>query len=208
MDYKDSIIENKTFNIFKQFIYNVVLSICIILVGCLVLVYGFKFRPYNVLTPSMTPVYYPGDLVVVKSQDRYAVGDVLKFSQSAILPTVHRLVAIKTIDGKTYYICHGDAVTGNKGTWHKDIEARNRLDITDMNADDVKKMYSNEIGDVQMVLLTQVEGKVVCSLRNWGTYLDFISNHKLLFIAMVVGVWCVTSALQNELDIKKARRLL
>ncbi len=46
MNYNDQILENKSFNFFKQLMYNLALSICIMLVGVLILVYGFKFALY------------------------------------------------------------------------------------------------------------------------------------------------------------------
>ena len=57
MHYNDQILENKPFNFFKQLMYNIALAICIMLVGVLILVYGFKFRLYEVLSDSQYPYF-------------------------------------------------------------------------------------------------------------------------------------------------------
>ena len=82
MNYSDEILENKSFNFFKQLMYNIVVAICIILAVCLILVYGFKFRPYEVLSNSQAPYFTVGDMVIVKGQDSYEVGDIIKFDHN------------------------------------------------------------------------------------------------------------------------------
>lgn len=190
MNYSDEILENKAFNFFKLLMYNIVLAICIILVVCLVLVYGFKFRPYEVLSDSMAPTFTTGDLVVVKAQDEYKVGDVLKFDYQGI-PTTHRLLEIREVDNTSYYLCHGD-------------------NVNDLTTEDVNAMTWEEIVDdtsVQRIKIDQIEGKVVTSFNNWGTYFNFIGDHKLLLIAIILSIWCVSATVQNEIDYKKDRRL-
>ena len=61
--------------------------------------------------------------------------------------------------------------------------------------------------NVQIVTEADIEGKVVASLNNWGSYFSFINAHKLLIIAIIVSVWCVSATIQNELDIRRTRRL-
>ena len=190
MNYSDEILENKAFNFFKQLMYNIVLAICIILVVCLVLVYGFKFRPYEVLSNSMFPVFKAGDMIVVKAQKEYVEGDILKFNNSG-LPVTHRLLEIREVDGITYYLCHGDSVS-------------------DLTQEEIKNMTWEEIkddGTIQRVQLNNIEGKVVASFNNWGSYFNFIGDHKLLIIAIIVSIWCVSATAQNEIDMKKNRRL-
>lgn len=191
MNYSDEILENKAFNFFKQLMYNIVLAICIILVVCLVLVYGFKFRPYEVLSNSMAPEFVAGDMIVVKAQKEYVEGDILKFDNAG-LPVTHRLLDIRKVDGVTYYLCHGDSVS-------------------DLTQEDVKQMSWEEVlddGTIQRVRLESIEGKVVASLKNWGSYFNFVSEHKLLIIAIIVSIWCVSATAQNEIEMKKSRRLL
>ena len=70
-------------------------------------------------------------------------------------------------------------------------------------------LYEEEI-DEQCILdtLESIEGKVVASLKNWGSYFNFVSEHKLLIIAIIVSIWCVSATAQNEIEMKKSRRLL
>lgn len=191
MNYSDEILENKAFNFFKLLMYNIVLAICIILVVCLVLVYGFKFRPYEVLSDSMAPVFTAGDMVVVKAQDEYEVGDILKFDSSGT-PTTHRLLEIREVNGTTYYLCHGD-------------------NVNDLTSEDLGNMTWEEISQdisIQRVTLPKIEGKVVASFDNWGSYFNFIGDHKLLIIAIIVSIWCVSATVQNEIEFKRDRRIL
>lgn len=204
MNYNDSILENKLFNFVKKLFYNIIISVCVLLFVALILVYGFKFRPYRVLTGSMTPVYCEGDIVVVKAQKSYNIGDTIKFDQNGY-PVTHRIVAIVTNpnDNKTYYICHGDALRHVDGTpsgeWQYDADY-----LKDMSYDEIKNLDSAE---VQFVTLNQIEGKVVIGLRRWGSYLSYISEHKLMFISMIIAIWCVSASVQNELEIGKYRRM-
>ncbi len=198
MNYYDGILENKAFKFVKQLLYNIAVSICIILAFCLLFVYGFKFKPYNVLTGSMEPAIGVDDLVIVHSSKEYKVGDVLKFDQTGDnkLPTVHRLIGIK----EGYYICHGDntnySYSVNKD-WHEEADA-----IKDMSYEELRAGSNN----YQYVTANQIEGKVVGTLTNYGKYIDFIGKHKVLFITMIVGLWCITMVFQNEIEMSKARR--
>ncbi len=191
MDYTDEILENKEFNFFKTLMYNIVLAICIILVVCLVLVYGFNFKPYEVLSDSMAPVFTAGDMIVVRPQDEYHEGDILKFDNNG-LPVTHRLLEIREVNGTTYYLCHGD-------------------NVSDLTSEEIKAMSWEDVVDdvtVQRVTLDNIEGKVMTSFNNWGTYFNFIGDHKLLIIAIIVSIWCVSATIQNELEMRKNRRLM
>lgn len=204
MNYNDQILENKAFKFAKQLMYNIAIGIVIILAFCLLFVYAFHYRPYKVLTGSMHPSIKVGDLVVVHKADEYKVGDVLKFDRTETknFPTVHRLIAIK---GDTY-VCHGDNVGyhlnfENKEDWSWEDEAK--------AAEGKTLAELKEIGgpDYQDMTIDQIEGKVVTTVANYGTYIDFIAEHKMLFIAIVVGLWCISSVVQNEIEMRNARRL-
>ena len=213
MNYNDQILENKAFNFFKQLMYNIALAICIMLLGVLILVYGFKFRLYHVDSGSQAPVYFEGDMVVVKAQEKYEVGDIIKFdtSPTGTVPTTHRLIYIYEEGGKTYYLCHGDAVQNADGSegnleW-KDDEAfvKNLIEEEGFNLSQVL----NECGAVvQAPTINQIEGKVVAHFSNMGTLFMFVKEHAALFIALVVGIWCFSSTIQNEIEIKRNLRLL
>ena len=178
MNYNDEILENKAFSFFKQLLLNLAIAICVILAFFVVMVYAFGYRPYNVLTGSMEPAISAGDLVIVKSQDEYQVGDVIKFQLSdGGLPVTHRIVEIVDNNGTTIYRCRGD-----------------NPNISDT--------------EIQNVRLQQIEGKVVYTIDNWGTYITFVDEHKFLIIALVISIWCITCTVQNELDMRKDRRMM
>ena len=208
MNYNDEILENKTFNFFKQLMYNIALAICIMLVGVLILVYGFKFELYEVLSDSQAPYFLTGDMVVVKAQEKYEVGDIVTFNHNGKVVT-HRLVAILK-DGTTdKYICHGDNVTNVDGTPADQKWEDDRDFIEDLK--DQGKNYSQimaEIGDIQSITESQIKGKIVNHVDNYGDYFKFIKEHPALLIALVAGIWCISSCVQNEIDMKKSRRLI
>ncbi len=214
MNYSDQILESKIFNIIKQLIKNVAIAICIILGACLILVYVFGFRPYQVLTDSMTPVFGENDMVIVKSQKEYKVGDVLTFVQKGAFKKVtHRLVWIMEKDnGDTLYVCHGDAnnytAYNSDGTKNDDAKFDNWQDYTDHLATLTDEQIEDIGITVQLVKESQIEGKVVTHLENWGVYVNEIANHKLLLIGMIIAVWCVTETIQNEIDMKRVLRLI
>lgn len=200
MNYNDQILENKAFNFFKQLIYNIALAICIMLFVVLILVFGFKFRLYQVLSDSQAPVFYAGDMVVVKEQPSYKVGDIIKFDLN--LPTTHRIIYIVDNGGTTYYICHGDNVQSLAGAENDSWQA---------NAKVLEgKTYSEAVNIggalIQSVQLNQIEGKVVAHISNFGTYVSYIKQHYLLMIALVIGIWCVSSAYGNYAEMRKNRR--
>lgn len=65
----------------------------------------FGFAPLVVLSGSMEPAIYPGDLVVIREQeaDQYKLGDVVSYLEGRIVYT-HRIVGVE--DGQ--YILKGD----------------------------------------------------------------------------------------------------
>ena len=209
MNYNDQILENKPFNFFKQLMYNIALSACIMLIGVLIMVYGFKFRLYEVLSDSQMPYFGKDDMVVVKAQKEYKVGDIIKFDTT--IPVTHRLIAIKTENNVDYYICHGDNVQSanpNNGAenapWREDAQYIQSLIDDNKTLSEIKSSSQN----IQVVTLNQIEGEVVSHLNNYGTYFQFIKTHYMLIIALVAGIWCISSTVQNEIDMRKSRRLM
>lgn len=212
MNYKDDILENKAFKFFKQLMYNIALAICIMLVGVLIMVYGFKFRLYEVLSDSQAPIFREHDLVVVKAQKEYRVGDIIKFDTS--IPVTHRLIAIYPDaygKGNHAYICHGDAVpsanpdNGNNNVkWEEDAAYVQSMIDAGKDLTYIAENTNNE----QIIKISQVEGKVIAHLDNYGVKIQFVKTHYMLFIALVAGIWCISGVVQNELDLKRCRRLL
>ena len=210
MNYNDQILDNKPFNFFKQLMYNVALAICVMLVGVLILTYGFKFRLYEVLSDSQAPYFVKGDMVVVKPQKEYQVGDIIKFDQNG-LPVTHRLIAIVKENNVDYYICHGDNVQNADGSYHEESGWYDDRDFIQslLNENKTVSQIKSACGTtIQIVTLDKIEGEVVSHIDNFGTYFKFIKEHYLLLIALIAGIWCVSSTVQNEIDMKKAWRLM
>ncbi len=209
MNYNDEILDNKAFNFFKQLMYNLALSVCIMLVGVLILVYGFNFRLYEVLSYSQEPYFTKGDMVIVKPQKEYKVGDIIKFDETGYLPTTHRLVGILEENGTTYYICHGDNNQNADGSpntkcdWEDDAKFVQSLIDSGKTIAEIEDLASN----IQTPTASQVEGKVVNHIDNYGTYITFIKEHSLLIISLLAGIWVISNVVQNEIDIRKTRRL-
>ena len=213
MKYNDEILENKAFNFFKQLMYNIALAICIMLVGVLAAVYLFGFRLYVVDSGSEEP-YLPVDcMIVVKAQDSYKVGDIIKFDESSTKswPTTHRLIAIvKDSSGTDRYICHGDNVQNVDGSRHTSSDWEDDRDYI-LNLIEQEKTFSEILElceNIQTPTFAQIEGKVVNHIYNYGAYIRYIKTHYMLIVALVAGVWCINSVVQNEIDMKKCRRLI
>lgn len=209
MNYNDQILENKELNFVKKLISNIALAVCIVLVVCVVLAFGFHFRPYVVLSNSQSPIFYEGDMVVVKPQDSYKVGDIIKF-QKGKKPITHRLVAIKEYKNTTYYICHGDAVdTCNPNAevivepWQDVVEYLDTLSYTQIIDNDYVVQ-----SQIDIMKIGNIEGKVVGIFKNYGRYYNFINDNKYLIIILLVGIWCLEYVLTTEFEIKKSRRLI
>lgn len=209
MNYNDEILDNKAFKFIKQLIYNIALAICILLVGVLIMVYGFKFRLYEVLSDSQAPYFVRGDMVVVRPQKEYKVGDIIKFDEGG-LPTSHRLIAIVEENGTKYYVCHGDNNQNVDGTynkvsdWKDDVASFNKLFYED-------KMTLTEIegiATIQTPTANQVEGKVLFHFDQFGTYMKFIKEHSVLVIIVICGIWGMSYVVQNEIELRKNRRFV
>ena len=167
MNYKDDILENKAFKFFKQLMYNIALAICIMLVGVLIMVYGFKFRLYEVLSDSQAPVFKTGDMVIVKAQKEYKVGDIIKFDTS--IPVTHRIIGIYGKGNEMRFICHGDNVSSanpdngnNNAKWQDDADYVQSMINEGKDLTYIADNTQNE----QIIKLSQIEGKVVAHLDN------------------------------------------
>jgi signal peptidase len=92
-------------------IFTTVLVVLVVL--CAVFLMGSRmigFRCFNVISPSMTPVYNVGDLIYVKEVDPYTIkeGDIITFivNEDLVIGT-HRVVRVDT--EKKYFYTKGDA---------------------------------------------------------------------------------------------------
>ena len=213
MKYSNQLLENKMFKIIKEIVYNIALAICIMLVGVLIIVYGFKFKLNNVLSDSQYPYFKAGDMVIIKEQSEYVEGDIVKFYDSNGTPVAHRLVCIYSTGGQTYYICHGD---NNQSIMYERVPGSQYYSYWEDEAEYIEKQLMageltiNELKDedeVQVISASQIEGKVINHLNGMGYAVDYIKNHAALLAALVAAVWCVTAVSQNEIEIKRSLRL-
>lgn len=251
-------LDNKEFKFFKQLMYNIALAICIMLLGVLAMTYVFKYELYEVLSDSQYPVFKSGDLVVVKAQKEYKIGDIINFQTERNVGVTHRLVGVVEEGSTTYYLCHGDNV--QSAVRPSEYERFYRIVITENNEEfskyrsvlgNCKPKYVDQVGDhneidweidrayieflqdegltyqqivkgkevgdevekggvqnVQSVTKNQIKGKVVNHVDNYGTYFKFVKKHYLFLICIIAGIWCVCTVVQDEIEMKRARRLL
>lgn len=89
---------------------------------------------------------------------------------------------------------------GNLPVTHRIIEIKqeNNKTIYVCHGDAVQET------EMQNIELSQIEGKVVFVLPGFG----FFTRHKLLLIAIAIGIVCIFSTLSNEAEIKRAWRLM
>lgn len=213
MKYSNQLLENKMFKIIKEIVYNIALAICIMLVGVLIMVYGFKFKLNNVKSDSQYPYFKAGDMVIIKEQSEYVEGDIVKFYDSDGTPVTHRLVCIYSTGGQAYYICHGD---NNQSVMYGIVPNAKYISNWEDEAEYIENQIKtgawtiNKLKDdslVQVISASQIEGKVINHLNGMGYVVDYIKNHAALLAALVAAVWCVTAVSQNEIEIKRSLRL-
>lgn len=215
MNYRNDILENKAFSFFKQLMYNIALGICIILVAVLILTFGFKFKLSKVESDSEAPNFYRGDMVVTKAQKEYKVGDIIQFlsydDKGRATSVTHRLIGIVNDGGTDYYICHGDNVqpanpekTTDTVPWREDADYIKSLIDQGKSITEIKSLARN----LQTPKYANIEGKVLASARHYGTYVEFIKTHYMLFITLLLGIWCVSYTVQNEIEYKRMWRVM
>jgi signal peptidase len=85
--------------------------IYLILQASLMVTLGVERPLYVVISGSMEPTYYEGDILVVKRANPYTIqeGDIIVFeSPSGGIPIVHRVFDVETKDGIPYFVTKGD----------------------------------------------------------------------------------------------------
>lgn len=203
MKYDSSTNKNKIYDFTIELINHFVLALCILLIGCLVMVFVFGFKPYIVLSPSEAPHFYKDDIVIVKAQKEYKLGDILAFNEGNKVVS-HRLVKIfEDANGNLTYVCHGDAVQSSDGSDAKRDSGEYEISVLkdkDLN-------YCENNSELQVVKEKDAIGTVVATISRWGAYVNVIADHKLLFVTLVLAFWCLYTIMQNEVDIKQGSRL-
>lgn len=118
------IVKSVISDIFMAVVYTIILFI----LYCLV----FGYKPYIVLSYSMTPTFTKGDCVFVKKQPTYKVGDIITYTTDGGNTYVtHRVVAVN--ESSNTYQTQGDAnnspdgyksidqIAGKVGFWITDL---------------------------------------------------------------------------------------
>ena len=88
----------------------IVVFIALILLGGILPIPG-KLEIKIVQSGSMEPTIKTGSLVVIKPESSYKVGDIITFGKDTKteVPTTHRIIGDKVIDGVLIYTTKGDA---------------------------------------------------------------------------------------------------
>ena len=111
----------------------------------------FGWKPFIVLSDSMTPTIQVGDLILVKECDYKSVqkGDIIAFQDDHIIIT-HRVTNIYNKKGKTYFVTKGDNNEGDDGSkvLYKKLEGK------------YVKRYKG-IGNV-MLFMQSTKGIIIC----------------------------------------------
>lgn len=121
---KQNILDNRIFHIAMNVLSSVILVFSIVICAVVIIsaksstgvanLGGYSFL--SVQSDSMEPVFYPGDLIVVKRYDRthkYKNGDIISFiaydNTGSMFVNTHRIVRV--IDGTTNsYVTKGDSI--------------------------------------------------------------------------------------------------
>ena len=92
-----------------------------------------NFQIKIVLSGSMEPDIKVGSVVIVKPVDRYEIGDVVTFGKDdrANVPTTHRIIDVRIVEGETRFVTKGDANDDRDGRelTEKDINGKVLFDI-------------------------------------------------------------------------------
>lgn len=207
MNYNAKMFESKTFNFLKQLICNLILTFCIVLIVAAVIVHFSSCAIYDVLSNSQEPDIRAGDLIVVKKQSNYNVGDIVTFKQKDMsIIITHRIIEIKEKDGVYYYVCHGD----NTESVARYVLKNNNLPfITNWKLDSncLKNFSLDEIKDnaeeiVQIVNIQEIKGKVISPINGLGYVFRFVKRHYLTLLFVVLDVWICLSFVENCLQNK------
>ena len=97
----------------KEILEGIVIAVVLYLVISLTLSYALKVEnPVAVvISGSMEPVYYRGDIIVIKGADpkNIEVGDIVVYKRPyQDIPIVHRTINIVEEDGTLYFVTKGD----------------------------------------------------------------------------------------------------
>lgn len=97
----------------KQSIVTYIPLLTLIIIFALFMLGFFKYSPIAIVSNSMTPVFYRGDVVVLRKVDEKILKNMEKYTiivySIGKQNIVHRIIDIKEVDGEIYYQTKGDA---------------------------------------------------------------------------------------------------
>ncbi len=100
----------KAFKIIYYLFFTLVTFVALLL---LLSIFPIKdnFQVKIVLSGSMEPAIHTGSIVVIKPEENYKEGDVITFGKDTKkdIPTTHRIVKIRAVEGKLLFTTKGDA---------------------------------------------------------------------------------------------------
>jgi signal peptidase len=98
---------------FKIIYYVFFASVTFIALLLLVSIFPIKdnFQVKIVLSGSMEPAIKTGSIVIIKPEENYKEGDVITFGKDTKkdIPTTHRIIKIRAVEGKLFFTTKGDA---------------------------------------------------------------------------------------------------
>jgi signal peptidase len=97
----------------KEIVEGIIIAVVLYLVISITLSYALKVdNPVAVvISGSMEPVYYRGDIIVIKGTDpaNIIVGDIVVYKRPyQDIPIVHRVIKIEEENGHLYFVTKGD----------------------------------------------------------------------------------------------------
>ncbi|MFA6514860.1 MAG: signal peptidase I [Candidatus Paceibacterota bacterium] len=107
-----------------KIIQNIV-TVLIVIIGLFLIITLFpiknNYQVKVVLSGSMEPTIHTGSIVIIKPVSQYKIGDVVIFGKDTKknIPTTHRIVSSRVIDGVLLFTTKGDA---NKSPDHLEIQ--------------------------------------------------------------------------------------
>ena len=94
-------------------VVGVIMLVALFLVASVFPITG-NYKIKVVLSGSMEPAIHTGSVVVIKPTDLYKVGDIITFGKDTKkdIPTTHRIVETRAVEGETLFVTKGDANNG------------------------------------------------------------------------------------------------
>lgn len=154
--YREKLLRVKEYGWAKQIVYNFALALFFALIVCVIIIKSMALRLDEVLSDSMAPMFSDQDVVIVRAQDEYKVGDVIEFIQGKTNVT-HKLIEINEETGE--YIAQGINSSTAKQTVRKE-EIRGKVVAVWFNGRNVYHF----VKDNYFLLLTMVVGAWVLSV--------------------------------------------